>query len=380
MERMMSSHHLLALAEEPGPWITITMPLEGGGPLARSGPIRYRNLLRQVDDLFEARATEPAQRAALIDPLRALGGRRDLFNAAADGLVVFASPRRVEHWHIPVTLEETARLDERPYLEPLIPLVTDPIHFYVVVLTLHQVRLLECSRFVSRELPLPKGTPTRLEEAAGWELDQDTLRAVAIGRVGTGFMFHGHGAGKDDVNADLEKYVRDVEPGLWKAIVHKGAPVVLVTSEHLEPVFRGHTRLPEVVTPAIHGIAEQATDPELHARALALVEPRFEAAVEEAKERLGALLGTGVATEQIAEVVVAAADGRVDTLFVREGAHVPGSFDAETHSVRLGDGHEDTTDLLDRAATDVFLRGGTVYRLAPARMPVTAEAAAILRY
>jgi hypothetical protein len=79
-------------------------------------------------------------------------------------------------------------------------------------------------------------------------------------------------------------------------------------------------------------------------------------------------------------VVVAAADGRVDTLFVREGAHVRGSFDAETHSVQLGDGREDATDLLDRAATDVFLRGGTVYRLAPARMPVPTEAAAILRY
>lgn len=380
MERMMTSHHLIALAEEPGPWVTVAMPLEGGGPLAKADRIRYRNLLRQVDDLFEARGTEPARRSAMMDRLRALADRRDIFNSGAQGLVVFASPDRDEHWHIPVAIEEIARVDDRPYLEPLIPLVTDPIHFYVVVLTLHQVRLLECSRFVSRELPLPEGTPTRLEEAAGWEVEQDTLRAVAIGRLGSGVMFHGHGAGKDDSDADLAKYVRDVEPGLWKAIVHKRSPVVLVTSEHLEPLFRAHTRLPDVVEPAIHGIAEQASDAELHARALALVEPRFEATVEEAKERLQALLGTGVATEQIAEVVAAAADGRVDTLFVREGAHVPGSFDAETHTVTLGDGRKETTDLLDQAATDVFLRGGTVYRLAPARMPVRAEAAAILRY
>src|SRR5690606_26851448 len=137
--------------------------------------------------------------------LRALADRRDIFNSGAQGLVVFASPDRDEHWHIPVAIEEIARVDDRPYLEPLIPLVTDPIHFYVVVLTLHQVRLLECSRFVSRELPLPEGTPTRLEEAAGWEVEQDTLRAVAIGRLGSGVMFHGHGAGKDDSDADLAK-------------------------------------------------------------------------------------------------------------------------------------------------------------------------------
>jgi hypothetical protein len=353
------------------------MPLDGGGALAKGHPIRYRNLLRQVDDLFEARATEPARRSAMMDRLRALADRRDLFNSGARGLVVFASPDRIEHWHIPVAIEEIARVDDRPYLEPLIPLVTDPIHFYVVVLSAHQVRLLECSRFVARELPLPEGTPTRLEEAAGWEVGQDSLNL----RRGTNYtMFHGHGAGKDDADADLEKYVRDVDAGLWNAIVHKGSPVVLVASEHLEPLFRAHTRIPHVIDPVLRGNAEHATDAELHTRALALVEPRFEAAVEEAKERLQGLLGTGVATSQIAEVVVAAADGRVDTLFVREGAHVPGSFDAETHSVTLGNGRKDTTDLLDRAATDVFLRGGTVYRLAPGRMPVTAEAAAILRY
>lgn len=377
MERMMTSHHLLALAAEPGPWVTIALPLEGGGALAKGGPIRYRNLLRQVDDLFEARATEPARRSAMMDRLRALAGRRDLFNSGAEGLVVFASPRGVEHWHLPVTIEEIARVDDRPFLEPLIPLVTDPIHFYVVVLSLQHVRLLECSRFVSRELPLPDA-PRGIEEAAGTEVRQGTMR---IWRSGGRFMFHRHGSdAAADVDADLEKYVRDIDPSLWRAVTHKGSPVVLVTSEQLEPVFRAHTRLPIVVEPAIHGIAEQAADAELHARALALVEPRFEAAVDEAKERLGQLLGTGVATEQIAEVVVAAADGRVDTLFVREGAHVRGSFDAETHSVQLGDGREDTTDLLDRAATDVFLRGGTVYRLAPARMPVSTEAAAILRY
>ena len=353
------------------------MPLDGGGALAKGHPIRYRNLLRQVDDLFEARATEPARRSAMMDRLRALADRRDVFNSGARGLVVFASPDRIEHWHIPVAIEEIARVDDRPYLEPLIPLVTDPIHFYVVVLSLHHARLLECSRFVSRELPLPE-VPAGIEEAAGTEVRQGTMR---IWRSGGRFMFHRHGAdAAADLEADIEKYVRDVDPSLWRAVTHKTSPIVLVTSEQLEPAFRAHTRLPDVVEPAIHGIAEQATDAELHARALALVEPRFEAAVEQAKERLQGLLGTGVATSQIAEVVVAAADGRVDTLFVREGAHVPGSFDAETHSVTLGDGRRDTTDLLDRAATDVFLRGGTVYRLAPGRMPVTTEAAAILRY
>src|SRR5690606_6171337 len=160
MEPMPTNHHLLELAEEEGPWVTITMPLEGGGPLAKGDPIRYRNLLRSLDEPFEARVIDPELRARMMEPLRALADRHDVFNAGARGLVVFANAKRVEHWHLPVPLEEDARVDERPYLEPLIPLVTDPTHFYVVALSMQQLRLLECNRFVYRELPLPPGTPT----------------------------------------------------------------------------------------------------------------------------------------------------------------------------------------------------------------------------
>lgn len=396
MEPMVTNRHLLELAEQKGPWVTIAMPLEGGGPLAKGDPIRYRNLLRRVEDLLEARATEPERRAAMLEPLRELGARHDVFNAGARGLVVFAKPGRIEHWHLPVSIEEVARVDDRPYLEPLIPLVTDPIHFYVVALSVHHVRLLECNRFVARELPLPEGTPKRLEDAAGWEVESDSLQFHEIhsgpllrgtrkhrtpsGNEGNRPIFHGQGAGKDDRDVDYEKYVRDVDRGLWQAITHKGSPVVLVASEHLEPVFREHTRLPNVIGTVFHAGAEHATDAELHARALELVEPKFAAAIEQAKARLHDRLGTGLATEQIAEVVVAAAEGRVDTLFVREGAHVVGTFDAETHSVTLGDGRPTTTDLIDRASTDVFLSGGTVYRLPADQMPVSSEAAAILRY
>lgn len=377
MEPMPTNHHLLELAEEEGPWVTITMPLEGGGPLAKGDPIRYRNLLRTLDDAFDARAIDPALRARMMEPLRALADRHDIFNAGARGLVVFANSSRTEHWHIPVPIEEEARVDERPYLEPLIPIVTDPIHFYVIALSMQELRLLECSRFVFRRLPLPPGTPTRLEEAAGWEIRQPTTRFI---RYGNRSSFPGHGVVDDDLQPDLEKYVRDIDQGLWQAIVHKESPVVLMASEQLESLFRSHTRLPNLLEPTLRGSADHTSDEELHAKALPLAEAHFEAELDEAKKRFHDRLGTGLATSQIAEVVVAAADGRVDTLFIREGADVPGRFDEESRTVLLGDGRADTTDLLDRASTDVFLRGGTVHRLAPEDMPVSADAAAILRY
>lgn len=398
MREIPNDRHLRKLAERPGPWVTICMPLAGGGPLAKGDPIRYRNLVREVHDQLEARATERGRKDALIAPLEALGREHDVFNAGARGLVVFASPDSTEHWHLPIELAETARVDERPYLEPLIPLVTDPVHFYVIALSLHDVRLVECSRFAARQLPLPEGTPERLEDAAGWEVRQDSLQyhdphsgpllgwgstrkhRTQSGNAGNRPVYHGQGYGKDDASADVAKFVRDLDRGLWSAVAHKSSPVVLMTSEQIEPIFREHTRLPNVIEPVVHGSQERKSVEELHARALEIALPYFEDALERAKKRYLHLAGTGATTVRIEQVVGAAADGKIDTLFVRAGAHVPGTFDGETRGVQLGDDGPGTTDLLDRAATDTFLTGGTVYRLEGDRMPVEDELAAILRY
>lgn len=395
--RLMPTHeHLIDLAQRPGPWVTLCMPLQGGGPLAKGDPIRYRNLVRRVADLLEARSIDAEQRATLLEPLDALARQHDVFNAGSRGLVVFVSPNGAEHWHLPVELEEVARVNDRPYLEPLIPIVTDDTHFYVIVLSQHAVRLLECNRLLARELPLPEGTPHRVEDAAGWEIRRDSLQAhdihsgpllahsstrkfrVPSGNAGNRPIYHGQGAGAGEDDTDLQRFVRDLDAGLWSAITHRGSPVVLATSEGLQAIFREHTRLPNVVEEFLHGNFERVSNDAVHARALELIEPQLEQRLEEARARFRALDGTGRATAQIEQVVAAAADGRIDTLFVREGAEVPGHFDPATQRVVLTDGGH--TDLLDLAATDTFLRGGTVHRLEADAMPTPSEAAAILRY
>lgn len=379
MRAMLTDQRVLELAQQPGPWATICMPLSGGGALGKQDPIRYRNLVRAIAEQLRERATEEPRRDKILEGLRSVESTRAAFEESAGGLVVFACEGSVEWWHLPVKVDEAAAVDERPFLEPLIPIVTDRTHFYVVVLTLHHVRLVECSRYVARELPLPEGAPTRLEDAAGWEVDEPHLQFHGQ-RKGTRPQYHTQAGGKDDREADMVKYVRDVDAALWKAIVHKKAPVVLMTSDKLDPIFRRMTSLTNVVEPSIYGGWDRIGIDEIHHLALEAVAPRFEAKIDAAIERFGDLAGTGAATSQVEQVVIAAADGRVDTLFVREGAHVEGTFDAESHSVRLGNGRADTTDLIDRAATDAFLSGGTVYRLPRERMPAECDAAAILRY
>ena len=66
-----------------------------------------------------------------------------------------------------------------------------------------------------------------------------------------------------------------------------------------------------------------------------IVEPRLTADRRKAAERYGDLLGTGRASSRYEEILPAAHDGRIDTLFVARGVRLWGSYDEKKREVRL---------------------------------------------
>ena len=87
------------------------------------------------------------------------------------------------------------------------------------------------------------------------------------------------------------------------------------------------------------------------------------------------------ASDDLGKIVPAAHGGRVETLFVAIGVQRWGMFDPQLSMVRL---HEEAKpgdeDLLDFAAVQTFLNGGTTYALEPGNMPGYSSIAAIFRY
>lgn len=380
MKPMPTRSTLAELCESAGPWVTILTPLNGGGPLAKGDPARYRNLVKAAAEQLAIRANGEGH--AIVERLSEIANDRSVFNAGAPGMVVYASPNGVHMWHLPETVKECAVVDDRPHLEPLLPIVSKHSHFYVVALTLHGTRLFSCDRFEARPLPLPDAAPSRLEDAAGYEIEQDSLQLRTFPkRRGTYPMFHGQGGGDDDREVDIQKYVRAVDQALAKAIPHLEAPVVLACDPHVEGIFRQITHLPNLVRPAIHGNYERATADAIHQHAWALMAPVMEERTQAACKRYQALDGTGRTAERIEEVVPLASQGQIETLFVREGATLEGHFDEQDWKVQLdGQAEEPKSDLIDRAASDTYLNRGTVHVLRAEEMPSNAPLAAILRW
>jgi hypothetical protein len=101
--------------------------------------------------------------------------------------------------------------------------------------------------------------------------------------------------------------------------------------------------------------------------------------MEEAAALFRQAVGTGMASSDPREIVPAAYDGLVDSLFVTPGQHW-GRFEPETRAVDVHPQFSEANeDLLDFAAVHTFLNGGSVYLRGEALMPEQSGLAALFR-
>lgn len=344
-----------------GTHVSLFMPTRRAGPETRQDPIRFRNLLRRAHALLtEQEGLSTSDADGMLADVRPLVDDQDFWQYQADGLALYAAPGLTRMFRVPLNLAEDISVGPRFRLRPLLPLLADDGHFLVLALSQNEVRLYEGTRFTIAELD-PGPMPTSMAEALAHEDHEAELQVRVGGEAG---MFHGHGEGGEIDKQALERYFRAVDRGLIDRIGSgRRTPLVLAGVGYYLPIYASVTGHPVLVEPAVEGNPEGTSPRELHAAAWAVVAPRFEAARHAAVESWQQAEGTGATSTDITTVVQAALDGRIDTLFLadsppvwgRTGGDVPPTVDVHD-TQQAGD-----IDLLDFAASETLLTGGTVY-------------------
>jgi hypothetical protein len=153
--------------------------------------------------------------------------------------------------------------------------------------------------------------------------------------------------------------------------------MVLAAVEHLSPIFRKANTYPQLVDEVVPGSPEGLSPHELHARAWPIVEPLFLRAQREAAARYGRLAGTGLTSQDPQDIVRAAEDGRIETLFVSQH---PAGPSAAAGDVSVSDGDSGLRDVLELATVTALSKGGTVYVFPAGEVPGGGNAAAVFRY
>ncbi|HLJ10217.1 MAG TPA: hypothetical protein VKU82_03460, partial [Planctomycetaceae bacterium] len=170
----------------------------------------------------------------------------------------------------------------------------------------------------------------------------------------------------DRTKEDIRHYFARVDAVIARRLHDEEAPLILACVEYLAPIYKSVNRSSGLVDAIIKGSPAQLAPDEIHSRAWRILDGRTREATKSALGRLGSQIGLGRASTDVREIVLAADDGRVDTLLVARGAHRWGRVDGAARTVAIAneqnesDGR-DREELLDFAAARTLSCRGEVH-------------------
>lgn len=381
---LLTKAELTTLAEQQAAFaVSIFMPTHRIGREVQQNPIRLKNLLAQARQKLIERGLRSSEADQLLQPAQTLIDDNGFWQQQQDGLAIFVMPDQFQTYRLPLPFEEQVVVNNHFYLKPVLPLLKDEGHFYILALSQNEVRLLRGTPYSVREVEV-EDMPQSLAEALKYDEPEKQLQFHTNTQDMRGdrpALFHGHGAGEDDKKERILRYFQQIDRGLQPLLQKEKAPLVLTGVEYLFPLYREANHYNHLLDTGIEGNPKLLSAEDLQARAWAIVQPFFLQTQQAAQERYEQAISAGLTSQDMKEIVAAAHNGRVDTLFVAEGQQQWGAFNPATQVVYLHpEAEPDNEDLLDRAAIQTVLNGGTVYALTPEQMPDNACLAALFRY
>lgn len=377
----------ILMEEYYDPCISIFLPIERFSPEAQHNPVRLRNLLRKVKQQIDQNPCFATKQAELLDPLQKLLDDEEFWREKGQGLALFRNLEVFRCYHLPEPVPEQVVVGSHFSLKPLFPFLTDAGHFYILAFSQNEIRLLEGTRYTVQEVLLPEQVPESLAAALRYgqpekELQYHSSTSGAMMEKGGRYplIFHGKGV-SDQAKERLMRYFQQINRGLRELLHDETAPLVLAGVEYLMALYRRANTYHHLLEGGLAGNPDDLSAQTLHEQAWPMVEPVLFQARQDAIARYQEIAETERASNNCSLIVPAASEGRVATLFVASDREQWGRFDPVTESIEIHETAEPgDEDLLERAATQTILHGGSVYTLEQIQVPGGQLAAAVFRY
>jgi len=222
--------------------ISIFMPTYKTVPDTRQNPIRFSNLLKEAERLLDEVEIAATEKEQLQKPLINLANDQMFWLQQSDGLALFVSKGFFKYYRLPEPFEEVVTVTDLFCIKPLIPLLSGWGQFFVLAISLHEIKLLRCSRYTAVEIPI-EGVPGSLEEALQYDDFEEQLQFHTGTPGGAGkrpAIYHGHGAAGDERRhkTDILRFFQRVDKGLHEVLKEEKVPIVLAGVEYLLPIYR----------------------------------------------------------------------------------------------------------------------------------------------
>lgn len=348
-------------------------------PTARAGEeviggkfrILFEQELRGVQQDLEKYGLQRRESDAFLAPARKLAEDSGFWRRQSDGLAVFIARDFFTYYTVPVPFQSFHYVADHFYIKPLMPLFSGDGRFFILGLTLHGAQFFEATRHTITEVYVEDLTPARLEEVVGYDYEEKILQFRSQrGGVNVGTVFHGQGEQNEKRKEEVLQYCRAVDRGLMQLLHDEKAPMVVAAVDFVFSLFKEANKYKNLVDKNISGNPEHMELALLHEMGWEKVHPVFEAVREDKKQQYDERKHTDRTSYRLEEIVPAAVNGRVDTLFVQNRSDVFGRFDPASGKVEIEEEKEiANTSLLNLAAAKTFLQGGQVFLIEAGEMP-----------
>jgi hypothetical protein len=364
------------------PCISLYQPTHRHHPDNAQDPIRFRNLVRSLEESLR-RQYGKADVEALLQPFSSLARDAEFWNHTLDGLAVLAASSLFRVYRLQRSVPELAIAADSFHLKPLRRVMQSADRFQILALSRDEIRLFEGNRDVLDEIEPADGVPRTLVEALGAEVTEPhlTVSSYGGGPGGPG-MHHGHGARKDEVSIDAERFFRAVDRAVLEHHSRPSdLPLLLLGVAENQSVFRRVSRNKLLVEEGIDMGPKALSTDDARERAWRILEPRYVGQLRGFVDQFNEAHGKGLASDDLDQVVSAACTGRVATLLVDADCEIAGRIDvAAGRAIRDELANPDIDDVLDDLGAIVANGGGEWIIVPRERMPTQTGLAAIYRY
>ncbi|MGB5781117.1 MAG: hypothetical protein WBM42_04540 [Eudoraea sp.] len=332
---------------------------------------RLRQSINEVQKTLVEHQMQMNEIEEYLEPVEQLLDKVELWRNPSDGLAIFLdSEDGMRYFMVPISFETKTYVAGHFYLLPLLPLYHNDGLYYLLDLSQDYVKLFEGSRYSFKDRYLQDFAPKQLEDAVGSDYEQKNLQ-FRSGQATYGASFHGQGAGKDDEKDELLRYFRMLDEGVKKITSDSKAPLVLSCIDRLYALYAEANTYNNLYDKHLSGDPEYKKDDKRHQESWMLVEEYFQRPQFNKINKFKELFHTQKTSYEIDAIVNAALNGKIDTLFIEEGADVFGIYDKKDNEVSIDEKHEiNNVSLANLAAVQTFEQGGEVYFLPPEQMPV----------
>jgi hypothetical protein len=368
--------------------LSLLMPTHRAGRAIRQDPIRLKNLIRQARDQLVDRGEPDKTADSLLKPVSALLDDRDFWKHQGDGLALYLDAEDVRRYRTGVSLPEVVVVQDRFYIVALLPQVTQNSRFFLLAFSPNRVRLLEGDRSEIHERQIPE-LPKDFGELGKYIDSEKQLQfhteAAPQGGGGRAAMFHGHGGGGADASERKQRLIefsRIVDAAWQQGLPEKPdgkVPLLLACDKSLAPLYCEANSYAGLLEPVLAGNPDELRSEELHEKAWSVLSAELSARRQELVGAFHEAEAAGKGTCDLAEIIPAAAQGKVAKLLLAEGARQWGQFDVQQQTVELADSDRDAgQELVNLAASEALLTGAEIQVLDSHDTP--SPWAAVLRY